>query len=101
MEKYNYAVAVITAVKTETDGFKRQYRTWKSVAFDGTNRSNTRRNLQGDRTYRLVTAQQQEMGMPAAVSLSHKLSEHFRPRYLIMTGLRRALGGTDLWDVIV
>lgn len=103
MEKYNYAVAVITAVRTETAGFKRQYRTWKPVAFDGDEQEyyETEFTREG-RTYRLVTAQQREMGMPAAVSLCHKLSEHFRPRYLIMTGIAAGIGAEQIYgDVIV
>lgn len=103
MEQYNYAVAVITAVKTETDGFKRQYRDWRPVRFEDEEQEYFETEFRrGDQVYRLVTAQQREMGMPAAVSLCHKLAAHFRPRYLIMTGIAAGIGAEQIYgDVIV
>ena len=51
---------------------------------------------------RVILAQQEEMGMPAAVSLSHKLIERFRPRYLIMPGIAAGIGAEQIFgDVIV
>lgn len=103
MEQYNYAVAVITAVRTETDGFMRQYRNWKPICFEGEKQEYFETVFMRDgREYRIVTAQQREMGMPAAVSLCHKLAAHFRPRYLIMTGIAAGIGAEQIYgDVIV
>ena len=52
---------------------------------------------------RLVTCQQMQMGMTACTLTCQKLIEHFRPRYLIMTGIAAGIGGdSQLYgDVIV
>lgn len=105
MEQYNYDVAIITAVSIETESVKRCFKDWKKLSFDNDDKTQyyTAKfdSVEGER--RVVTCQQMQMGMTACTLLCQKLIEHFRPRYLIMTGIAAGIGGdSQLYgDVIV
>ena len=80
-------VAIIVATGTEENAVKKMYE-WMSVKFDC-----------DDQTYyvasfvkngvanKIVYARQSEMGMTVAVTLTMKIIEHFRPRYVLMAGI--------------
>lgn len=100
---YGCAVALITAVQIETSGVLRLYEGWEELAYaDDEQRYYTASFARDGCRYRVVTAQQNGMGMTAATSLSHKLIERFRPRYLIMTGIAAGIGAEHFYgDVII
>lgn len=55
-----------------------------------------------DKKLKLVYAQQKEMGMAAASTLSLNLIHHFQPKYLIMIGIAAGIGSEkNLGDIIV
>ena len=104
-DSYDYDVAIITAVTIETESVKRCFDGWKQVSFD--NDENTKYSVttfhSRDGEKRLATSQQKHMGMTACALTCQKLIEHFRPRYLIMTGIAAGIGGdSQLYgDVII
>ena len=104
-KEYLYDVAIITAVEIETECLKRRFSGWQSISFEDDETmeyfETTFQSTSGEK--RLATCQQQHMGMTAATLTCQKLIEHFRPRYLIMTGIAAGIGGSSQFygDVIV
>lgn len=103
MSDKHYAVAIITAVPRETEGVMRLYSRWERIdGEDGAQAYYETTFRRSGETFRLVTAQQDEMGMTAAASLSHNLIARFHPQYLIMTGIAAGIGAEQLYgDVII
>ncbi|QNM05333.1 5'-methylthioadenosine/S-adenosylhomocysteine nucleosidase family protein [Qiania dongpingensis] len=102
MEQYGCAVALQTAVSIETAGVMRLYGEWRTLHYPGDSQIYYETEFERDgKHFRLVTAQQEEMGMPAAVSLSHKLIERFRPRYLIMPGIAAGIGAEQIFGDVI
>lgn len=96
MEDYNYGVALITATKRETAAVMQMY-DWREKNFDNDVQTYYEAAFVRDgKPCRIVTTQQNAMGMTAAATLSMKLIEHFRPRYLIAVGIT---AGVALEDV--
>lgn len=96
MEDYNYSVALITATRMETAAVMRMY-DWQEINFDNDAQTYYQAEFMQNKTpYKIVTTQQNAMGMTAAATLSMKLIEHFRPRYLIGVGIT---AGVALEDV--
>lgn len=96
MEMYNYGVALITATKMETAAVMQMY-DWHEISFDNDAQIYYETQFMRDNALcRIVTTQQNAMGMTAAATLSMKLIEHFRPRYLIAVGIA---AGVALEDV--
>lgn len=99
----NCDVAIITAVKTETDAVKNLKNSWEKKQIDG------------DPTYyyvadfssklkelKVVTAQQSEMGMSAAATLTMKLIHNFKPKYIIMVGIAAGIDtDNNFGDIII
>lgn len=100
---YNYDVAIITAVKIETESVKRLYESWSEIKLDDDSQLYYETSFEKDGVKRRVlTAQQTEMGMTAASHLASKIVNTFRPRYLIMTGIAAGIGTDQIYgDVIV
>jgi nucleoside phosphorylase/DNA-binding NarL/FixJ family response regulator len=100
---FDYDFAIITAVEREYKSVLALNAQWKEtiISNDGTNYMSG--IIAGkNRKYRLVVAQQHQMGMPAAGVLSMKLINNFRPKYLCMLGV--AAGTKErvsLGDVII
>lgn len=95
----NYDVAIITAVKTETEAVKKLSSSWDIVRIpnDSTFYYSTKFN---DRT--IITAQQSEMGMSAASLLSSKLIFNFNPKYIIMVGIAAGIDTQhNFGDIII
>ena len=85
---YDYHVALITATATESAGVKTLYKQWQEHRFDGENQTYYTSAFERDGIrYKVVFAQQGEMGMTAAAVLSMKLIQRFRPRYLLTLGI--------------
>ena len=92
---YDYDVAVITAVSTETKSIKRCYDKWERISIDNDDKTEYYATdfYSGDEKKRLVTCQQMHMGMTSCTLTCMKLIEHFRPRYLIMAGIAAGIRG--------
>lgn len=101
--KYDYDVAIITAVEVETKAVKRLCDNWHT-SYKETDPtvyyfSEFNRN---DRKIKVVTAQQSEMGMAAASTLTSKIMHHYKPKYIIMVGIAAGVGkDKNFGDIIV
>lgn len=100
MENYNYGVALITATRMETAAVMRMY-DWQEVNFDNDVQTYYQAEfIQNKTPYKIVTTQQSTMGMTAAATLSMKLIEHFRPRYLIAVGITAGVALEDVEEQV-
>lgn len=102
MEEYRYEVALITATKMETAGQScRCMTTGKKSIWIMISRSIMRRNsTTTGKKCRIVTTQQNAMGMTAAATLSMKMIHHFRPRYLLAVGITAGIALKDVEEQI-
>ena len=85
MEDYRAFCALIYVTDTEEDAVMRMYR-WKEFSVEG----DTQQYYVADETKNglpIYAARQDEMGMTASATLTMKLTEHFRPKYIIMPGI--------------
>ena len=100
---YNYDVAIITAVKIETESVRKLYSDWTELKTENDSQIYYETTFEKDGvTRRVITAQQREMGMTASSHLASKMINFFRPRYLIMTGIAAGIGAEQIYgDVIV
>ena len=90
---YQTAAAIITAVEIETQAVLKLYRNWEKAIFPGDKQAYCLTKFhRGGRDYRLVTAQQDVMGMTSSALLCAKIIAQFRPRYLIMCGIAAGIG---------
>ena len=102
MKNYESFAALIYVTDTEEEAIMRMY-DWKKLMIDG-----------DDQTYyeaesfprgRLIASRQDEMGMTASATLTMKLVEHFRPRYVIMPGIAAGTleesGDTQMYGDVV
>ncbi len=93
-------VAIITAVKVETDAVRKLVCHWETVEFEHDPTIYYKTKFKGD--IQIVTAQQSEMGMSSAATLTTKLISHFNPEYVIMVGIAAGVGnGKELGDIII
>ncbi|MGN1099037.1 MAG: hypothetical protein ACI4S9_01715 [Christensenellales bacterium] len=80
-------VAIIVATGTEEIAVKHMYE-WSEVKFDCDEQTYYVSSFVKDGiANKVVYARQSEMGMTVAVTLTMKLIEHFRPRYVLMAGI--------------
>ena len=96
-------VAIITAVPVETEAVKRISFNWQKEELEGDPSIyySTRLNS-NNREIRVVTAQQSEMGMCAAATLSTKIINHYKPKYLIMVGIAAGINSNlKFGDIVV
>lgn len=106
-EGYGCAAVICTAVETETQSLGQTFDgSWRLIRMSndpqryyGTNFSDKHGQMQ-----RVITCQQDMMGMAAASALATKAIHTFRPRYLIMCGIAAGIGevGKQIYgDVLV
>ena len=87
-EKYDYHVALITVTSTEEAGLQHMYEDWKPLFLEGDDQKYYETSFKrGNKTLKVVTARQSEMGMTAAGVLTMKMISVFRPKYVIMVGI--------------
>ena len=100
-------VALICAVKNELEALKYFFKNTNSqiTNFKKDSTDYYRVDLKlSDRKIKLVYAQQKEMGMAAASTLSLNLIHHFQPKYLIMVGIASEknpgdiIVATEVWN---
>lgn len=93
-------VAIITAVKVETDAVRKLVCNWEKVEFEHDPTIYYKTKFNGD--IQIITAQQSEMGMSSAATLTTKLISHFNPEYVIMVGIAAGVGtGKEFGDIII
>ena len=84
--------AYIYVTQTEHDAVVRMY-DWEVKTFEGDDQEYMEAEMLKDgHTVKVVAARQDEMGMTAAATLSMKLIERYRPKYLIMPGIAAGTG---------
>ncbi|MCQ2489310.1 MAG: hypothetical protein MJ111_01990 [Clostridia bacterium] len=85
MENYKSFAALIYVTDTEEEAVMRMY-DWSEVKFDDDDQIYYKA---GDQKNNLLiyAAKQDEMGMTASATLTMKLIDHFRPKYVIMPGI--------------
>ena len=90
MKEYESFAALIYVTDTEEEAVMRMY-TWKKFTLDGDDQLYY--EAADSEKGRIIAARQDEMGMTASATLTMKLVEHFRPKYVIMPGI--AAGALD------
>ncbi len=85
MEQYHAFAALIYATEAEREAVMRMYG-WEELYFDGDLQTYYRASEMKN-GLPIVCAMQDEMGMTASATLTMKLIEHFRPKYVIMPGI--------------
>ena len=90
---YKSMAVILSAVQVETDSIKRAFGEWKRLYF-AEDRHEYYETFITDKNgdeQRLITTQQNVMGMTACTLLATKAVHRFRPRYLIMSGIAAGL----------
>ena len=85
MREYGSFAALIFVTDTESSAVMRMY-DWEEVTFEGDAQVYYRANVTKN-SLPVYAARQDEMGMTASATLTMKLIEHFRPKYVIMPGI--------------
>lgn len=104
--EYNYDVAFITALPTpELSQIKALLPQWNKVEIRQDSTIYYTAEMQRkDKLLKIVAAHAPQMGMCAASTITMKLIENFRPRYIIMTGIAAAVKDDDninLGDILI
>ncbi len=98
-------VAIICAVDVEMDAIKKAFENNEIDRINFFNDPNDYYYLKiskNSKNIKIVFAQQREMGMSAASTLSQCLIYHFKPHYLIMAGIAAGIGNAKrLGDILV
>lgn len=93
MTEYQSAAAIITAVEVETRAIKNLYKNWDRIKIHGDEQEYFGTSFRrGEKEFRLVTAQQEVMGMVASSLLCSKIISNFHPKYLILCGITAGIG---------
>ena len=98
-------VAIICAVDNEMSVVKSLFfddtKVRKTFENDSTNYYIVTKSIKNE-TRRIVIAQQNEMGMVAAASLTECIIHHFNPKYIIMVGIAAGISDDEKYgDIIV
>lgn len=94
MKEYESLAALIYVTQTEHDAVQRMY-PWQAVSYSGDDQLYYEcTEIRDGKERKIVAARQDEMGMTASATLSMKLIQKYRPKYLIMPGIAAGtLGG--------
>jgi nucleoside phosphorylase/CheY-like chemotaxis protein len=101
---YNFDVAIITALQSELDKVLLIDAGWREtkLANDGTSYNVGQIHLDNKKVVRIVSACAPQMGMSASSTLTMKLINGFKPRYIIMSGIAAGIKGeVELGDILV
>lgn len=104
IDTYSYDIGIITALhdpelfyllKLDADWQKRKRANDSTIYYEGT-------FSKGDKKLNVVAAASPQMGMPAATTVTLKLIEHYRPRYIAMIGIAAGVRDKcELGDILV
>lgn len=105
-QKYNdisVDCAIITAVPTEFDAVKKCNPNWEKIVIKDDPTSYYRGIIEnGEKILTVVLAQQDQMGMVAASTLTTKLISQFNPKIVAMLGIAAGCEGeVELGDILV
>lgn len=90
---FKTSAAILTVVKVETDAVMRLYNDWNKLDIDEDSQEYFAASFtRNGQKHRIITAQQNAMGMTAAAFLASKIITLFRPEYLIMCGIAAGIG---------
>lgn len=103
--KYNFDIAILTATDKEFNAVKRLSENWeKHVIPNDSSIYLETLFKRHDKTFKVIATYAPQMGMNACATLSMKLINNFRPRYLFMTGISASIKNNDhhgFGDIIV
>ncbi len=85
MEDFRTFAALIYVTDVEMDAVMRMYN-WKELRFDGDDQL-YHESEETKNGMKIISARQDEMGMTASATLTMKLIERFKPKYVIMPGI--------------
>ena len=85
MDGYKSFAALVYVTDTEEDAVQRMY-DWEEIRMPGDTQVYYHASC-SEKERLLIAARQDEMGMTASATLTMKLIEHFRPKYVIMPGI--------------
>ena len=92
MSLYKTYASIIYVTETERQAVMRMFE-WKAFKISGDEQEYFEAFVQRDgKKLRVVSAQQDEMGMTASASLTMKMIHHFTPEYVIMPGIAAGTG---------
>lgn len=83
MGEYQTFAALIYVTDTEEEAVRRMY-DWEEIQLEGDAQVYYQTSHTGGK---IIAARQDEMGMTAAATLTMKVIQHFRPKYVIMPGI--------------
>lgn len=93
MNKYQTTAAILTAVEIETQAVYNLYAEWNKITFSGDRQKYYQTEFMREGIkHKLITAQQDVMGMTSSALLCAKVIAHFRPEYIIMCGIAAGIG---------
>ncbi len=101
-EENTYDVAIITAVEIESDAVKALSREWNKIEnkMDPTIYYTTE-FASNSKPIKIIAAQQSEMGMAAAATLTTKLLSQYKPKYIIMVGIAAGIADDNSYGDII
>lgn len=83
MHDYQTFAALVYVTDTEEEAVQRMY-DWEEIRIEGDTQIYHQATHAGRK---IIAARQDEMGMTAAATLTMKVIQHFRPKYVIMPGI--------------
>ncbi len=100
IQQHKADVALITAVKVETEAVKKLSDSWVPVKVDQDPTIYYKAYFGENLT--VIHAQQSEMGMSAAATLTTKIINIFSPKYIIMPGIAAGIGkNKNFGDILI
>lgn len=100
---HKYDVAIITAVKCETEAVMKLSEKWETIPFDDDSTVYYSTVWNNDKkSIKVVTTCLPQMGMVSATAISMKLISRFVPRYIIMPGIAGGVKNEyEFGDIII
>ncbi|PGT91948.1 hypothetical protein COD18_16055 [Bacillus cereus] len=103
-EDYDYDLAIICALESiELEAILNLNANWEEKRFQADNTTYYVGNFQDSKqSIRVIAAAAPQMGMTAAAVLTMKIIEHFRPKYLAMSGITAGVHGeVEMGDIVI
>lgn len=102
-QQYETDFVIITAVERECKSVLELDLNWSTIIIHGDSTLYKQGIIKGkEKDYKIVLAQQHQMGMPAAGVLTMKLIQNFKPRYVGMLGIAAGKQNrVNLGDILI
>lgn len=96
MTDYLSYAAIIYVTETEKQAVMRMY-DWQELYIEGDAQAYREAYIEKDsKRCRIISAQQDEMGMTASAVLTLKMIHHFKPEYVVMPGIAAGTGNLSI-----